>query len=70
MVDDPTSHPLVHSTLAGRILARPVSKRKPVMNEMLHKLVVKFDGEGATLSEFCTLTICLLGFTGLLRYDD
>ena len=72
VVDDPTSHPLVRSTLAGarRILARPVSKKEPVTKEMLHELVVKFGGEGATLSEVRTLTICLIGFTGFLRYDE
>ena len=66
MVDDPTSHPLVRSTLAGarRILARPVSKKEP------HELVVKFGDEEATLSEVQTLTISLLGFTGFLRYDE
>ena len=71
VVDDTTSYLLVRSILADarRILAGPVPKKEPVTKEMLHEMVVKFGSKGDSLAEIWTLLICLLGFTGFLRYN-
>ena len=72
VVDDPTQHPLVGHVVAGakRILARPTCKKEPITPDILQRLVSRFGGEGASLSEIRTLAICLLSFAGFFRYDE
>ena len=72
VVDDPTGHPLVQHTLAGakRILAQPTVKKEPISAEILDRLVDRFGGESALLPDIRTITFCLLGFAGFLRFDE
>ena len=71
-LDNPTDHPLVRSVLEGarRQLGKPINKKEPVTVEMLQKLVQQFGGSGASLSDIRSLALCLLAFSGFLRYDE
>ena len=71
-LDNPTDHPLVRSVLEGahRQLGKPINKKEPVTVEMLQKLVEQFGGSGASLSDIRSLALCLLAFSGFLRYDE
>ena len=67
----PTLCPFVQATLEGlqRVLAKPVTKKRPVSVELLRKIVedaVKSD----SLSDICLATACLLSFTGFLRFNE
>ena len=67
----PSSHPFVRATSEGlqRMLAKPVTKKKPVSVELLGRIV-----EGATrsnsLSDIRLATACLLSFAGFLRFNE
>ena len=71
-VEDTTGHPLVAQVVAGakRKLACSTSKKEPITTEILSNLVTRFGGSDASLADVRTLTICLLGFAGFLRYDE
>ena len=71
-VEDPTKHSLVKQVLEGakRILAHKVVKKEPITPEILKSLVEKFATVDASLSDVRTLTICMLGFAGFLRYSE
>ena len=64
-------HPQVKQVLAGakRILARATEK-ETISAGILQKLVCKYGGKDAGLSDIRTLTICLLSFAGFLRYSE
>ncbi len=68
----PTDNPLVQALVAGahRLVAKPAVKKEPVTVEMLRKLVHRFAGPAATLSDIHTVSICLLGFSAFLRFDE
>ena len=71
-VEDPTLHPLVRNVVAGskRILAHQTKKKEPITPEILLALVEKFNVEGASLDDVRTLTICILGYSAFLRFDE
>ena len=71
-VEDPTLHPLVQNVVAGfkRILAHQTKKKEPIMPEILQALVEKFNVEGASLDDVRMLTICILGYSAFLRFDE
>ncbi|KAJ8305077.1 hypothetical protein KUTeg_017372, partial [Tegillarca granosa] len=52
-----------------RILSKPVDKKEPVTVEILKKLIDKF-GDESNLFNLRICVICLLGFSGFLRYDE
>ncbi|KAJ8311022.1 hypothetical protein KUTeg_011423, partial [Tegillarca granosa] len=52
-----------------RILSKPVDKKEPVTVEILEKLIDKF-GDESNLFNLRICVICLLGFSGFLRYDE
>ena len=70
-VEDTTLHPLIRNVVAGskRILAHQ-TKKEPITPEILQVLVEKFNVEGALLEDVCTLTICILGYSAFLRFDE
>ena len=71
-IENPTQHPQVKQVLAGakRILARATEKKETISAGILQKLVSKYGGKDAGLSDICTLTICLMSFAGFLRYSE
>ena len=71
-IEDPTQHPQVKQVLAGarRILARATEKKETISAGILQKLVSKYGGKDAGLSDIRTLTICLMSFAGFLCYSE
>ena len=71
VVEDPTNHRLVKQIVAGakRILAHRVTKKEPITTEILLKLVEEAINEKPELPAVRTITICLLGYDGFLRFD-
>ena len=67
----PVAEPFVKSTLGGlqRLLAKPVTKKKPVTVEMLEALV-KNAQESDSLSDLRLATTCLLSFAGFFRFNE
>jgi hypothetical protein len=72
VVEDPTDHPLVKQILAGakRILAHKKTKKEPITPEILHKMFHKFVTPSAELPILRTMSICLLGYAGFLRFSE
>ena len=72
VLEDPTMHPLVRNVLAGskRILAHQTKKKEPITPEILESLVTRFATTKASLNDIRSLTICLVGFAGFLRFDE
>ena len=58
-----SSHPFVWATSEGlqRMLAKPVTKKKPVSVELLGRIVEEATRSNS-LSDFCLATACLLSF--------
>jgi integrase len=52
-----------------RILGKPVNKKEPFTPEMLRLIVSKY-GDENDLSKLRVCVICLLGFSGFLRYSE
>lgn len=71
VVEDSTNHRLVKQIVAGakRILAHRVTKKEPITTEILLKLVEEAINEKPELPAVRTITICLLGYDGFLRFD-
>lgn len=65
-VEDTTSHPLVQQISSGakRKLAHKTVKRS------LLALIDKFGTEQASLSDICTLSMCLVGCAGFFCFDE
>ena len=72
VVDDPTQNELVKQVVAGakRTLVHKTTKKEPMTPEILERLVDEFTQEDADLNDIRTVTICLIGFTGFLRYSE
>ena len=72
MVEDPTDHPLVKQVLAGskRILAHKTTKKEPITPEILNKMFDKFVTPASQLPIVRTMSICLLGYAGFLRFSE
>ena len=71
-VEDITAHPLVVQVLvrAKRMLVHKTTKKEPLQPDQLQILVNRFGARDASLADVRTLTFCLLGFAGFLRYDE
>lgn len=69
---DPCKCPLVLNVIeAGkRILSTRVKKKEPVTPEIIHALFDKFGTACASLSDLRLLSLCVLGYTGFLRFDE
>lgn len=67
----PVSEPFVKSTLGGlqRLLAKPVTKKKPVTVEMLEELVRNVQ-DSDSLSDLRLATACLLSYAGFFRFNE
>ena len=72
VVEDPTQNDLVKQVLAGakRMLAHRTNKKEPITTEILAKLADQLAGEGSDLADVRLMTICLVGFSGFLRFDE
>lgn len=68
---NPCNDSLVKMTLEGskRILAAPKTKKEPVTVEMLKK-IVDYYKQNLNLKALRICTICILGFSGFLRYSE
>ena len=68
----PTDNHLVQAFVAGahRLVAKPVTRKEPVTVETLEKLVQKLAAPSATLTDIRTVSICVLGFSAFLRFDE
>lgn len=71
-LSDPCRCPLVENVFeAGRkILSTRVKKKEPVTPEIMCSLFDKFGSISANLAELRVLAICVLGYTGFLRFDE
>ena len=71
-IQDPCESSLVQSVKEGvlRECSKPVVKKEPVTPEILNKIVDKFASKDASLSDLRTATICLLGYSGFLRFSE
>ena len=71
-VEDTKLHTLFRNVVAGskRILAHQTQNKELIMPEILQALVEKFNVEGASLDDVCTLTICILGYSAFLHFDE
>ena len=69
---DPCSSSLVTSTREGskRITSRPVIKKEPITPEMLKSLVTVYGNNTTNLYHVRTLTMCLIGYAGFLRFSE
>lgn len=69
---DPCRCPLVENVLeAGkRILSMRVKKKEPITPDNMCALFDKHASASANLSDLRVLTICVLGYTGFLRFDE
>jgi len=65
------AHPFVRATLEGlqRTLAKPVTKKEPITVDMLEAIISDAERSGR-LTDLRLATVCLLGFSGFLRFDE
>ena len=73
-VPNPCNSSSVKAILEGckRVSANSVSskKRLPICPEHLHALVQRFAGVNASLSDFRDVCLCLVSFSGFLRFSE
>lgn len=71
-VTDTCDSDIVRSVLEAskRILTRPIKKKDPVNPNIMHKLFEKFNKQGRSLKDLRLVTMCVLCYTGFLRYDE
>ena len=76
-VTDPTQASLVKSTSEGlkRLLAKPTERKQPVTSSLIKEIIdsqIKLDSEltSANLASLRTVTMCLLAYTGFLRFNE
>lgn len=55
---------------AKRILQSIPTKKSPITPYHLHSIYVLFQGENINLKDLRTLTICILSYTGFLRFSE
>ena len=69
---DPTSHDIVKriKESAMRVLGTGNNVKSPISTLNLVRLCNKFSSPGANLKDLRIASICLLAFTGFLRYDE
>lgn len=53
-----------------RILGKPIMKKEPITVDILNKLVDHFGKDENNLINLRTCVLCLLGFSGFLRYNE
>ena len=68
---NPCSDKLLNTILEGgrRILSKPIKKKEPITADIL-KLIVSRFGSEFDLSKLRVCVLCLLGFSGFLRYSE
>ncbi|XP_063436370.1 uncharacterized protein LOC134717808 [Mytilus trossulus] len=68
---NPCSDKLLSNILEGgrRILSKPINKKEPITTDIL-KLIVSRYGSEHDLSNLRVCLLCLLGFSGFLRYSE
>ena len=71
-VIDPTEHEVVKriKDSAHRILGSGNNKKSPVTPDILFSLYDLYGIEGSSLKDLRIMTICLLSYSGFLRYDE
>ncbi|CAG2209771.1 unnamed protein product [Mytilus edulis] len=69
--DNPCSDEFLSLILEGgkRILSKPINKKEPVTPEILQMIISKYGIEN-DLSSLRICVLCLLGFSGFLRYSE
>lgn len=69
---NPCSSPIVINILeaAKKLLSVPLKKKEPVTPEIMLSLFRRFGSPDATLSDLRVLTLCVLGYTGFLRFGE
>ena len=56
--------------VSKRELNRPIKKKEPLTADLMKLLFLKFNTVNRTLKELRLLGICVLSYTGFLRYDE
>ena len=71
-IADPTEHEVVKriKDSAHRMLGNGNNKKAPVTPDILFSLYDFYGDESATLKDLRIMTICLLSYSGFLRYDE
>ena len=72
LVADPTSNELVTGMLeaAKRLDDHAIRKKEPITVEILTRLFYNLMGTPQSLGNVRTMCMCILGFTGFLRFDE
>ena len=70
--DDPTNHQLVKMVResAVRNLGKGDNKKLPVQSSDIRSIVEKFGNDKCNLMDVRTATLCILCFSGFLRFDE
>ena len=55
---------------AKRTLNRPIKKKEPVTSDIMIKLFSKYNTANQSLKDLRLLTLCVLAYTGFLRYNE
>ena len=71
-LEDPTSHALVKMVResAVRNLGKGHNKKLPISASDIKNIVKKFAGDNASLMDLRTVCLCLLCFSGFMRFDE
>ena len=71
-VQNPCSDEFLDLILEGgkRILSKPLNKKEPINTEILSKLVDFYTSDENNLLRLRTCVLCLLGFSGFLRFSE
>ena len=55
---------------AKRRNSHPVTKKKPIITDIIRNILDVHNEENATLKDLRISSLCSLAFTGFLRYDE
>lgn len=71
-VQDPCNSDIVKHIVEAskRLLTRPVKKKLPVDSDIMNKLFQRFNKPGRSLKDLRLLAMCILCYTGFLRYNE
>ena len=71
-VHNPCSNEFLISILVRgkHILSKPLNKKEPITTEILSKLVQFYTSDENNLLRLRTCVLCLLGFSGFLRFSE
>ncbi|KAK3100534.1 hypothetical protein FSP39_021460 [Pinctada imbricata] len=70
--DDPCQSSLVKQCREGalRETSKPVHKKEPISPQHLNLLVEKYGKDFCTLADLRLISMCLIGYTGFLRFSE